>query len=156
MKSTSYRKKYIYTYILKFQETSITITLRETWPYLHYFRSEFSRIGTEYEEIPHTSPYLAPMRKNTDQKNSKYSCICKSFSCISHPKLKKAEKKPPEKNSNGNGTFCHKYLKTSYIFLCSQKRKFLAQILQKFLIFFQKKAFLLFSQKKAFLIFSKI
>ena len=47
-------------------------TLREKYLYSEFFWSLFSRIRIEYEQILCISPYSVRMRKNTDQKNSKY------------------------------------------------------------------------------------
>ena len=47
-------------------------TLREKCPYSMFFWSVFSRIRTEYREIPSISTYSVQMRENTDHKNSEY------------------------------------------------------------------------------------
>ena len=48
-------------------------TLREKCPYSEIFWSVFSRIRTEYREIPSISPYSVQMWENTDQKNSEFT-----------------------------------------------------------------------------------
>ena len=54
--------------------------LRKKCPYSELFWSAFSRIRTEYGEIPSISPYSFRMRENADQNNSEYG----HFSRIDH------------------------------------------------------------------------
>ena len=49
-----------------------TITLHEKCPYSEIFWSVFSRVRTEYREIPCISPYSVQMRENTDRNNPEY------------------------------------------------------------------------------------
>ena len=51
---------------------SVRKTLRKKCPYSELFWSVFSRIRTEYGEIPRISPYSVQMRENTDRINSEY------------------------------------------------------------------------------------
>ena len=46
--------------------------MRKKCPYLEFFRSAFTRIRTEYEEIRSIPTNSVRMRKNTDQKISEY------------------------------------------------------------------------------------
>ena len=54
------------------------ITQRKKCPYLELFRSTFSRIRTEYEEILRISPYSVRMQGNVDQNNSEYGHFLRS------------------------------------------------------------------------------
>ena len=47
-------------------------------PYSELFWSAFSRIRTEYGEIPSISPYSVRMREKADQNNSKYENMLRS------------------------------------------------------------------------------
>ena len=53
-------------------ETYKHLTLREKRPYSELFWRAFSRIRTQYEEIPTISLYSVQMHGNADQKNSEY------------------------------------------------------------------------------------
>ena len=53
-------------------------SLRKKCPYSELFWSGFSRIRTEYGEIPRISPYSVRMRKNADQNNSEYGHFLRS------------------------------------------------------------------------------
>ena len=54
----------------------LPLTLRKKCPYSEFFWSAFSRIWTEYRDLPRKSPYSVRMRENTDQKNFE----CRHFS----------------------------------------------------------------------------
>ena len=54
-----------YSYIFNCQ-----LALREKCPYSELYWSVFSRIQTEYGEIPRIFPYSVQMWENTDQNNS--------------------------------------------------------------------------------------
>ena len=53
-------------------------TLREKFQYSESFWSTFSRIQTEYGEIPRISLYSVRMWENADQNNSKYRNFSRS------------------------------------------------------------------------------
>ena len=53
-------------------------TLCEEYPYPELFRSVFSLIWTEYEEIRSITPYSVQTRENTDQNNSEYGHFLRS------------------------------------------------------------------------------
>ena len=59
-------------------ETYKHLTLREKRPYSELFWCAFSRIRTEYEEIPSISPYSVRMQGNADQNNSEYGGFSRS------------------------------------------------------------------------------
>ena len=50
------------------------------FPYSEFFWPVFSRIWTEYGEIPRVSPYAVRKPKKTGQKNSKYGQFSRVFS----------------------------------------------------------------------------
>ena len=52
-------------------------TLREKCPYSKFW-PVFSRIWTEYGEIPRISPHSVQTRENMDQNNSKYGHFLRS------------------------------------------------------------------------------
>ena len=52
--------------------------MREKSPYSELFWSVFSRIRTQYREIPLISPFSVRMRENTDQNNSEYGHFLRS------------------------------------------------------------------------------
>ena len=53
----------------------VCYSLRKRCPYLEFFWSVFSRIGTEYGDLLCKSPYSVQRRENTGQKNYKYEQI---------------------------------------------------------------------------------
>ena len=53
-------------------------SLRKKCPYSELFWSAFSRIRTEYGEIPRISPYSVRMRENADQNNPEYGHFLRS------------------------------------------------------------------------------
>ena len=59
-----------------------TSKLREKSPYSELYSSVFSRIRTQYREIPLISPFSVRMRKNTDQNNSEYGHFLRSATGI--------------------------------------------------------------------------
>ena len=55
------------------------MSLRKKYLYSELFRSVFSSIRAEYEEIHGISPYSVPMRENVDQNNFKYGHFSRSL-----------------------------------------------------------------------------
>ena len=60
------------------RRNTLCYTLGEKCPYSEFLWFVFSRIRTECGEILPTSPYSIRMRKNIDQKNSKYRRFLRS------------------------------------------------------------------------------
>ena len=58
---------YMFDRVLK-----IPLILHDDCPYSEFFWSVFSRIQTEYRDLPCKSPYTVQMQEKTDQKCSEY------------------------------------------------------------------------------------
>ena len=62
----------IFRWVSGFKLRLFLLVLREKCPYSELFWSTFSRIRTEYREIPCIYPYSVQMRENMGQNNSGY------------------------------------------------------------------------------------